>query len=227
MTRLVLDGHEIHLVDVKAGGLRPPRPEELPGLRYLAYGTSITQGMSATGPMLHYPRQVAWRLGADLANFGVAGSAFCEPELADYLASAIPWDFATLCLSVNMYNQGVELRRVPEPRRVHEHRDGAAESREAGALHQRPCRTSADLGAVPADHPGRGPVQAYRDALREVVERSGLPNLHFVSGADLISDVGGLSSDLLHPGDLGMIEIGERLAAHLRPILRAAGLDPR
>ena len=87
---------------VEGAGIRPPKENELPALRYLAYGTSLTAGRAATAPHLTYAFQTAWRLGADLLNIGSGGSCFCEAEMADYLASRNDWDFATLGLSVNM-----------------------------------------------------------------------------------------------------------------------------
>jgi hypothetical protein len=100
--RLMLSGHPLFLHDIEGESIRPPFPAEVPQLRYLAYGTSITQAGYATGPHLTYVEQVGIRLGVDVINLGVGGSALCEPELAEYMAARRDWDFATLALSVNM-----------------------------------------------------------------------------------------------------------------------------
>ena len=88
--RLVFDGARqedpVIVHGVEGEGVRPPRPEELPRLRYLAYGTSITHGADSEGPHLRYVAQTAWHLGADLINLGVGGSCHCEAAFADYIA---------------------------------------------------------------------------------------------------------------------------------------------
>lgn len=105
--RLIISGNEIHLIDIEGETMRPPKANEVPKLKYLAYGTSITQGINATSPDLTYVKQVAWRLGTDVINLGASGSAYCEKEIADYIASRKDWDFASFCISINMLNQGV------------------------------------------------------------------------------------------------------------------------
>ena len=58
-------------------------------------------------------------------------------------------------------------------------------------------------------------TQAYRDVLAEVVKACGHANVHFVGGPDLLS-FSGLSPDMLHPTDHGMIEIATKLAPRIR-----------
>ena len=41
------------------------------------------------------------------------------------------------------------------------------------------------------------------------------PNVTLIEGPDLLADIGGLTTDLIHPGDLGMIQMGENLAKRL------------
>jgi lysophospholipase L1-like esterase len=61
-------------------------------------------------------------------------------------------------------------------------------------------------------------TQERRDALAAIVTASGHKNVHFVSGPDLLS-FSGLSPDMLHPTDHGMIEIATKLAPRLRAIV--------
>ena len=122
------------LHDIKGQGVRPPHREELSGIRYLAYGTSITHGFDCTGPHLSYVAQVAWHLKADLIDLGVGGACHCEKAFADHLAGRTDWDIASLALSVNM--QGFPL---DEFRRRIEYLvntvAGADTSRPSGASH--------------------------------------------------------------------------------------------
>ena len=114
--RVMLGGSQIRLLSVTAERVRPPEPDQLPRIRLLTYGTSITHEYSATAPHLCYAAQAAWALGADLINLGLAGSCQAENELADYLAARTDWTIASLALSVNMRGFAEEalLRGVRE-----------------------------------------------------------------------------------------------------------------
>ncbi len=59
----------------------------------------------------------------------------------------------------------------------------------------------------------------FRDILRAVVSESNHPNVKLIEGPEILADLGGLTVDLLHPGDLGMIQMGERLAHRLATLL--------
>ena len=216
--RIVIQGNEVHLLDIRGEGMRPPAADEKPAARYLAYGTSITFGASAAAPELTYVGQTAWRLGMDAINLGVPGAAFCEQAMADHIASRTDWDIATLCISVNMLNQGVPTERFEE-------RAEAMVRTMASAHPDKPIvciglfKGFPDLGWT---WPGRvvhGDSASYRDALRRIVERCGSPNVHYADGNELLDDWRGLSHDLLHPGNNGMIRNGERLAERMRPLL--------
>lgn len=216
MTPVVI--HDIH---AEAGDLRPPAGDELPGLTMLSYGTSITQGAGCSLPQLTYVHQCATRLGVDAINLGSSGSCRCEPALADDIAARRDWDFATLALSVN-------LNDVPH--------DAFREKVEyfvntvAGADHARPvfCIT---LWPFFMDHgldgdPDRRPDESKpafakerRRILADVVARSPHPNVRCLEGPTLLRDFGGLSQDLIHPGDHAMIEMGWRLAEAIAPHL--------
>jgi hypothetical protein len=71
---------------------------------------------------------------------------------------------------------------------------------------------------LPFGQPGE-----YRDALRRVVTDCPHANVSLLEGGDLLTDVRGLCSDLIHPGDLGMMEIGNKLADRIcqLPALKA------
>ena len=201
---------------VKGKGIRPPTAEELPSLRYLAYGTSITQGASATGPHLCYVAQAAWHLGADLINLGSGGSCHCENVFADFIAGREDWDIATLSLSVNMQRFTLE--------EFHSRVDYMVNT-VAGSNPDRPvaCITLfpyfRDLGVEPQDFTPGGKPEDYRQILRNVVQECPHPNVHLLEGPELLTDVTGLTTDLIHPSDLGMIQMGWNLSQKLKELL--------
>jgi len=217
--RLILGGPQrepVFFHGIEGQGIRPPKANEIPSLRYLAYGTSITHGFDAEGPHLSYVGQTARRLGADLINLGVGGAAHCEHELADYIAGRTDWHIATLALSVNM--QGFKLDEFRE-------RVSYMVNKVAGADPKRPvaCITLypyfRDFGIYDKDVVYGGRSEEYRQILRDVVKAYPHDNAHLFEGPEILTDISGLTGDLIHPGDNGMIEMGWRLAEKLKPLL--------
>lgn len=195
------------------GDCRPPQPDELPDRRYLAYGTSITEGAAASATHTDYVTHVARNCGYDALNFGSSGSAYCEAAMAEYIASRDDWDLATLALSVNMANTGGFA-----PETFHERADTFVNTI-AEAHPEKPvvCITLFPYFDDLIDSGDAEHARAYRDALRTVVDESPHDNLTLVEGPELM-EVSGLGADLLHPGDHGMKMIGEGLAERLEAI---------
>jgi len=219
VVRLVLGGSRrdpVILHSVEGDAVRPPHPDEIPSLRYLAYGTSITHGFDAEGPHLTYVAQTAWHLGADLINLGLGGSAHCEPELAEYIASRSDWDVASLALSVNM--QGFSLDEFS--RRI-----SIMVNTVAGRHPDKPvaCITLypyfRDFGISDADAQYGGTPEQYRQALRDAVAACPYANAHLIEGTEILTRIGGLTVDLIHPSDNAMIEMGRTLGTRLQALL--------
>jgi lysophospholipase L1-like esterase len=222
VVRVMMAGGAVALHGVEGQGIRPPSPEELPRLRYLAYGTSITHGGAASGPHLSYAGQTARRLGADLINLGVGGSAYCEPELAEYIGSRSDWDMATLALSVNMIGAGFSLDAFQERVSYMVNRvAGSDTERPVAAITIYPHFRDLDQGLCnPAD---KGTTEQYRQALRDAVAQCPHPNVTLIEGSEIMDDISGLTPDLIHPADNGMIRMGENLARRLEPLLKRGG----
>lgn len=195
-----------------AGDCRPPTAEERPDVRYLAYGTSITEGAKATAQHLSYVSLAARELGIDASNLGVSGSAYCEPTLAEHIADREDWDVATLSLSVNMANRGFTLERF-------ERRVDAFVNTVAKANPDRPvvCITLFPYHADLVRGDDRERASAFRAALRRTAEAAPA-NVSLLEGPDLLTGTG-LTTDVLHPSDAGMASIGTGLASALREIL--------
>lgn len=219
--RLILHGNEIHLHDIH-GDVRPPRADEIPERKYLAYGTSITYGINASMPDITYVRQVGRRMGMDVLNLGAAGAANCEKELADYIAARNDWDIASLCISINMLNQGKTISEF-QSKASYMVRTIAKNNPDKPVICIGLFPNFADFGLSWPERSPQATSQQYRDALREVAAQSNLANLHYVDGSELLTRIEGLSHDLLHPGDFGMIEIGEKLAGIMKTLIKGQG----
>ncbi|WP_330166487.1 SGNH/GDSL hydrolase family protein [Halobacterium sp. KA-4] len=104
--RIQLDRYQAIAVHDVTGDCRPPTVDELPDQRYLAYGTSITEGAAASVPHTDYVTTVARNCGVDALNLGCSGSAYCEAAMTEHIAARDDWDVATLAISVNMASSG-------------------------------------------------------------------------------------------------------------------------
>ncbi len=206
---------------VEGEGVRPPRKTEVPSLRYLAYGTSLTAGRATTLPHLSYAFQTAWRLGADLINIGSGGSCFIESDMADYLASRTDWDFMTMGLSLNMMKWDFDdfEKRV---RYIIEKMTTAHPSKHIFCITNWPCFNdyrifpNLEEGKTEKDIPFS---EDYRRILRQAFADSNAPLLHLLEGPELFQFFGGESDDMIHPSDLGMIEMAQNLSDAIRPWL--------
>lgn len=199
----------VALHDVR-GPCRPPTDAEVPAQRYLAYGTSITEGAAASATHLTYVSRVARQLGVDPMNLGMSGSAYCEPAVADHIAGRDDWDLATVSLSVNMANRGFTVEQFRE----------RARNLVSTVAEAHPDKPVACVTLFPyhADLKRKGDQERardYRDALRSVVEHCDTGSVTLVDGSDL-TPATGLTTDLLHPGDAGMEAIADGITTQLR-----------
>ncbi|MFW5980827.1 MAG: hypothetical protein ACOCRB_02265, partial [Halanaerobiaceae bacterium] len=62
-------------------------------------------------------------------------------------------------------------------------------------------------------------VKNFRKILAEEIRNSGKENIYLITGKDILENIGGLSTDLIHPADNGMIQMGENLARKIGKIL--------
>ena len=198
------------------GDVRPPGDGELPDCRFLAYGTSITEGEAATAEHLTYVSRTAERLSADAVNLGSCGTAYCDPAVADYVADRDDWDVATLALSVNMV----------ETFSPDAFRDRAAAMIDAVAG-ENPSKPVACVTLFPhyrdlcGDSSAKETSERFRIELRDAVAASPHGNVRLIEGPDLLADASGLTTDLIHPSDAGMDEIARNLARRLEPLFDA------
>ena len=158
-------------------------------------------------------------LGADLINLGSAGSAHCEAELADYIAARDDWDIATLALSVNLGRFALDefYKRVSYMVNTV---SGANLDRPVACITLWPFFNDmlADDGKLKQGE--TAPAAKFRQSLRDAVAACPNPNVHLLEGPELMTNTAGLTDDLIHPGDYGMMEMGLNLVAALKPLLK-------
>lgn len=157
--------------------------------------------------------KLARRLRADIFNLAASGSAHCEKAIADHIAGRGDWDMAVLCLSVNMVGAGFTVEQFEE--RISYMIRTIADSDPNRPVycisifpHSRDFLPDSDVSGQ-SDR-----TTQFRRSLRRVTERMGHPRVVYIegSGSDLLTQMDGLTADLIHPGDMGMTEIAENLA---------------
>jgi lysophospholipase L1-like esterase len=193
------------------GEVSPARPDQVPARRYLAYGSSITNGATAMRPGDTYPARIARSMGVDHFNLGFGGGAHLEPEMADWIAGRSDWDFATLELGINLVGR---VSTEEFARRVNRFLPRIA------AAHPEKWIFCIDLFWARGDLGGDPKYPQFRDVVREAVERLGLLRVRHCDGRELLTRPTGLTLDLLHPSSDGFEEIAEKLVAVMQPAVR-------
>ncbi|MDY3918595.1 MAG: SGNH/GDSL hydrolase family protein [Candidatus Limivivens sp.] len=204
VVRVILQNSEYEIFDIK-GKCVPPSREQLPSRTYLAYGSSITHGSLAMVQANTFVSRIGEYFKADPVNFGFAGSARLEKEVADYIARECRFDFATLEMGINI------LDVEPEEFRK---RVTYFASAIAGA-HPEQKIFCIDLFYMERDllepENENSKPNVFRRIVREVVQERNLPNVIYIRGLDMMKDSGGLSQDLVHPNARGVEEIAGNL----------------
>lgn len=211
VVRLVINQTLLRFVDVE-GDIEPPSLDDLPKRKYLAYGSSITHGSQCYSAVTSFVSQVAEYFRADPLNRGLAGNARLEKEVADEIAAMGKrgeWDFATLCLGINLSNIPAENFRQ-KVRYMLETVSIANPHKPIFAIS--PVFSRDDMI-------GMTNLSTFRTVIEEEVARLHSANLHYINGLSLLSGPGGLSADLVHPSPDGANQIALNLINGMKPYI--------
>ncbi len=204
--------HPIRILSIE-GDLTYPPPGSTPAKTLLCYGSSITHGSCAIPPEGNYAATCARLLGYDLINLGLGGSARMEESIARHIATRKDWDVATFEMGINVRDWPVETFRDIVKTFVRT---------VVSAQPDKPV-FCIDLFTYFDDFTvSRTTAIGFRDAVRDIVKSINSPNVHYIDGRDLLEHVSGLRTDMVHPSDEGMLEIGQNLARVMRPLLSDA-----
>lgn len=206
LVRLILLNASTSLLDVR-GKVSPPRPGQTPDKKILFYGSSITHGSLALSQVDTYPFLTAENLGMDQINLGYAGSAWLEPEMADYIAGRTDADLVVLELGINLLPV---LTAEQFGARVKDFVGRISRARPATPIF---CT---DLFYCESDLCRDGQAAAFRAALRQALRDLAAPNVVHMDGCTLLTGPAGLSADLVHPNVHGARQIAESLCRVIR-----------
>ena len=189
------------------GEIRPPRADEVPNKKILAYGSSITNSACSFLYTNSYVYNMGRLLDADVLCKGMGGSCHLEKEVADYIAQE-DWDIATLELGINM----VESHPVAEF------------EKRASYLVEKIAKTGKPVVLIsnftcyhnlPECKHHQASVDYVR-CLEEIYNKLRCENLYYIRGEEMIKSWDYLTCDLIHPSPYGHGEMAKNIAKKLR-----------
>lgn len=175
------------------------------------YGTSILHGACASRTGMAFPAILGRRFDRPTINLGFSGNGQMEHEVAELLAELDPCAYAIDCLP-NMNAQMVTERAEPLVRTI---RDRHPET--PILLVEDRSMTNSEFFQGTRDHhaASRKALRAAYDNLRS----SGVKNLFYLPGEDLLGHDGEGATDGSHPSDLGMVRYADAYQRVLRQML--------
>lgn len=174
------------------------------------YGTSITHGACASRPGMAHPSILGRRLDRPIINLGFSGNGKMEPEVGALLSELDPAVFVIDCLP-NMNADLVAERAEPLVRKLREARPDTPI-----VLVEDRSNTNSWIHRARREH-----HKANRAALVRAFDNlvsSGVKDLYYIQGEDLLGDDTEGATDGSHPSDLGFM----RQADKFEPVLRQA-----
>lgn len=186
----------------------PPRPYTHP-TPVVVYGSSISQGASASRPGMSYMAILSRMLDCDFIDLGFSGSELGDLPVAEYIAS--------LSVSAFLDEQGANSPTAEFLQQTHE------------PFYK---TVRAGIGSVPTvflstpTNPYQFAVSRLTADKREIVRATAEAaaargeNVQFVDGASIFgADWENAAADGIHPNDVGAFRIAEKLAPLLRKAL--------
>jgi hypothetical protein len=174
------------------------------------YGTSITHGACASRPGMTHPALLSRRLNMPILNLGFSGNGKMEAEVGALLTEIDASVYIIDCLP-NMNGDSVATNTVPLVQQLREIRPDTPI-----ILVEDRTFTNAWVFKSRREHHKKSRAALIR-AYDELVS-SGVKNLHYLEGADLLGDDHEGATDGSHPNDLGFL----RQADVFEPIIKKA-----
>lgn len=184
----------------------------LPNKKVVIYGSSITQGASASRPGLAYPSIIARDLDLETFNMGFSGSGKMEIELADILAG-MDADLYVLDCVPNPSPEELEERAVPFIKRLRK---------------LKPDVPILMVESIIMEHGKWNPEIGERVRRKNehfhyaynLLIREGYNHLYYIPAEELIQTPHGYTVDGVHLNDLGFSELAERVGKSVAAILK-------
>lgn len=196
----------------KGAAIKPAAPRPASKKPIVFYGTSITQGASATRPGMCHPAILGRRLDHPVINLGFSGNGRMEPEVLKLVNEIDASVFVLDCLP-NIVAREVTERTEPGVKLLRQsHPDTPILLVED--------RNYPHGFLIPAPRERNQSSQAALRAAYSRLKKEGVKNLHYLPAANLLGDDGEATTDGSHPSDLGFQRHADAFFKPLRKVLR-------
>lgn len=181
--------------------------------RVLIYGSSITQGASASRPGMAYPALLSRATGIEFLNLGLSGSAKMEPEVADmvalipadaYILDCVPNSSAVQITERTSYLVNAIQKKNPHAPVI---------------IIQSMVREQGNFDTHSAEFVGSQNL-AMQQQYEALVKR-GVNNLYFIRETDFLGTDHEGTIDGTHPNDLGFNRFLQIIQPQILQILKA------
>lgn len=183
----------------------PPRARD-PLRPIVVYGTSITQGLSASRPGATHLAQLSRRLDREIINLGFVSAGKMEPEVVEILIELDPAFFVLDCVP-NLYDKDIAERYAHFVRRI------------------RTVRPQTPILLV-------GSGQFEREIANFELSRTylalldeGIDRLFYLPGEGMLDYDRDATIDGAHPNDLGFRKMADKYEEAFREVLDSIGED--
>lgn len=211
LIRVIFDRGRFEILGVE-GEVAPPAAGDTPEKTILFYGSSITHGSNSLSESNSWTSWVAHGLGMDKLNKGLAGSCYMEAGTVTYLGAlgkAGGWDVAVLELGINVLHFDAQKRYERAKNTL---------TAIAGENPEKPVFVISPFYCCD-DYDGQGRAAAWRETLAAVTGELGYKNVTYIPGDSVLSDMRGISADLVHPSVYGIARIADTVEAQMRKVL--------
>lgn len=175
------------------------------------YGSSITQGASASRPGMAYPSIIARKLGVETINLGFSGSAKMEIEMAEILAN-ISADVYILDCVPNASPEQIKQRAVPFVRLLRKKRPDVRIIMVESIYRETAHWNIETKKRVESQN------EAFKKAY-EILINENAENLFYITSDNLIGDDHESTIDGTHLTDLGFMRFADEIITTLKKIL--------
>ncbi|MBP7461595.1 MAG: SGNH/GDSL hydrolase family protein [Candidatus Delongbacteria bacterium] len=205
------DGIDSLAIGIDSGAyLRPDRNQDQ--LPLVFYGTSITQGCSASRPGMAYPAIIGRWLNRKTINLGFSGNGRMDMALAD-LIGELPSEMIILDCLPNLTLEQITTNVQPFIIRLRQLQPETPILLVENVLFP-PMWSDTSLHYA-ITHKNNLLKQEYQELLEK-----GYRNIHYVEAENLIGQDGETAVDGTHLTDIGMQRIAEQLADRITSILK-------
>ncbi len=186
-------------------------------LPIVIYGTSITQGASASRPGLAYPSILSRTLGKEIINLGFSGNGRMEMELAEVICG-IPNQLIIIDCTPNMSPVDISTYASSFINQIRDcHPDIPI------LIIENIPNASAPWNHEDAETWGSQTFEMQQTrTIREIflqLQNKGMEDMHYLSSDGLIGNDTEATIDGIHPNDIGMMRIANQLEPVIRSIL--------